>query len=59
MAGMFASLVLNILSLTPFTWCGALPGYFNIIISVALTVFVSLLTKKQELSESIQAVIDL
>ncbi|MGI6364203.1 MAG: sodium:solute symporter family transporter [Bacillota bacterium] len=60
MAGMFASLVLNILSLTPFTWPGALPGYFNIIaISVALTVFVSLLTKKQELSESIQAVIDL
>lgn len=60
MVGMIASLGLNILSLTSFKWPGALPGYFNIIaISVALTIFVSLLTKKQELGDKVQAVLDL
>jgi Na+/proline symporter len=63
MAGIAVSFVLNILSLTAltgFVWPGGLPAYFNIIaISIAVTVLVSLITPKQELSAALKEVIKL
>ncbi|MDR1874732.1 MAG: hypothetical protein LBQ90_06960 [Synergistaceae bacterium] len=59
MCGIFVSFVLNILSFT-IQWPGGLPAYFNICaIAIAVTVLVSLITKKQELSPALKAVIDL
>jgi Na+/proline symporter len=63
MCGITVSFILNILSLTAltgFTWPGGLPAYFNIIaISIAVTVLVSLITPKQELSPALKEVIRL
>jgi Na+/proline symporter len=60
LCGIAVSFVLNILSLTTFVWPGGLPAYFNIIaISIAVTVLVSLLTPKQELSPALKEVINL
>jgi Na+/proline symporter len=59
LCGIGVSFILNILSFT-IKWPGGLPAYFNIIaISVAVTVFVSLLTPKQELSPALKEVINL
>lgn len=59
-SGLTVGLILNVLSLTGFKWPGALPWYFNVItISIALTVFISLLTKDKQLDPKIEAVIDL
>ncbi|GHS86037.1 proline permease [Synergistales bacterium] len=60
MCGIAASFVLNILSLTSFVWPGGLPAYFNVsAISIAITVVVSLITPKQQLSANLKRVIDL
>jgi Na+/proline symporter len=60
LCGIAVSFVLNILSLTAFQWPGGLPAYFNICaISVAVTVLVSLVTKKQALSPALKAALDL
>ena len=59
LTGLVVSFVLNVASLFV-KWPGGLPGYFNIIaISIAVTIVVSLLTPKQELSKKMQAVIRL
>lgn len=59
LSGLVVSFVLNIASLFV-TWPGGLPAYFNIIaISIAVTIIVSLMTPKQELSKKMQAVIRL
>lgn len=59
-SGLTVGLILNILSLTGFSWPGALPWYFNVItISVALTIFISLATKEKKLDPKVEAVIDL
>ena len=60
MAGITASFILNILSLTKFTWPGGFPAYVSITaIAVAITIFVSLITPKQEMSKNLQEVIKL
>ncbi|GHV44491.1 proline permease [Synergistales bacterium] len=60
MCGISASFVLNILSLTGFVWPGGLPAYFNVsAISIAITVVVSLITPRQQLSANLKRVIDL
>jgi Na+/proline symporter len=60
LCGIGTSFVLNFVSLTAFQWPGGLPAYFNICaISVAVTVLVSLLTPKQELSPALKEVINL
>lgn len=60
LAGIAVSFVLNLLALTPIQLPGGLPAYFNTIaISIAVTIFVSLLTPKQELSPKMKKVIEL
>lgn len=60
MCGSLVGLILNIMSFAKFKWPGALPWYFNVVaISIAVTVFVSLLTKEQELNKKLEAVIEL
>ncbi|ERJ79527.1 transporter, SSS family [Peptostreptococcaceae bacterium oral taxon 113 str. W5053] len=60
LTGMIVSFILNVLSLAKFKWPGGLPAYVSITaISVALTIFVSLLTRKQQLSENMREVIRL
>lgn len=60
MSGCIVGLLLNIISFAGFKWPGALPWYFNVVsISIAVTVFVSLLTKEQELGKTVEAVIEL
>ena len=57
LTGMIVSFILNVLSLAKFKWPGGLPAYVSITaISVALTIFVSLLTRKQQLSENMREV---
>ncbi len=60
LVGIATSFLLNLLALTPFKWPGGLPSYLTITaISIALTIVVSLITPKQELSKNMKAVIDL
>jgi len=61
LVGIAYSCIFNILPLvTGFAYPSALPGYFlTSAIAVALTVVVSLLTKKPQHSEAMQAVLDL
>jgi len=59
-SGLTVGLILNLVSLTGFKWPGALPWYFNVItISIALTIFISLITKDKKLDPKVEAVIDL
>lgn len=54
-AGLAVSFLLTLVTLTPFQWPGGLPGYFHVTcISLALTIFVSLLTPKQSIPEDIK-----
>lgn len=58
--GIATSFILNLVALSPFKWPGALPSYVTITaISIALTIIVSLITPKQEISKNMKAVIDL
>lgn len=60
MAGLVVALIGNIMSLTNFAWPGGLPAYFTIsAIAIAVTIFVSLVTPKQELSQNMKEVIKL
>lgn len=60
LAGLTASFLLTLLSLTSFKWPGGLPGYFNVTcISLSLTIIVSLLTPKQALPKEIELAIKL
>ncbi len=61
LAGTIYSLIFNILPLVSgFKYPTALPGYFvTSAVAVALTVIVSLVTPKQELSDGMKAVMDL
>jgi Na+/proline symporter len=60
MCGSVVGLALNIISFAGFKWPGALPWYFNVVaLSIAVTVFVSLVTKEQEINKKLEAVIEL
>lgn len=60
LAGITVSFLMNLLALTSIQLPGGLPAYFNTIaISIAVTIFVSLLTPKQELDPKMVKVINL
>lgn len=60
MCGIIVSFVLNIIPFVGFKFPSALPAYFiTSALSIAVTVVVSLLTKKQELSPKLDAVMKL
>lgn len=55
LAGLVVSFILTLVTLTPFVWPGGLPGYFHVTcISLAVTIFVSLLTPKVSVPEDIR-----
>ncbi len=60
LAGLIVSFILTLISLTPYKLPGGLPGYYHITcISLALTIFVSLLTPIQEIPEDIKLAMNL
>ena len=60
LVGISISFILNILSLLKFKWPGGLPSYVSITaIAIASTIFISLMTPKQELSKNMKEVIRL